>query len=49
LVKGEWWLPPTKMTTDGEGEGAVHGYFGGDEVTCDGATATFSLENKGIP
>ncbi len=47
LVKGEWWLPPTKMTTDGEGKVRFTGFLGEYEVTCDGATATFSLENKG--
>jgi len=47
LIKGEWWLPPTKMTTDGEGKVKVTGFLGEYEVTCQGATATFNLETSG--
>jgi len=48
LVKGEWWLPPTKMMTDGEGKVQVTGFLGEYEVTGAGATATFNLETSGV-
>ncbi len=47
LIKGEWWLPPTKMTTDGEGKVQFTGYLGDYTVTCEGKTSDFKLENKG--
>ncbi|HQE92994.1 MAG TPA: endo-1,4-beta-xylanase [Anaerolineae bacterium] len=47
LIKGEWWLAPTKMTTDGEGKVRVKGFLGEYELTCGGATATFALEKSG--
>jgi endo-1,4-beta-xylanase len=47
LVKGEWWLSPTKMTTDGEGKVKVTGFLGEYELTCAGTTTSFSLENSG--
>lgn len=47
LIKGEWWLPPTKMMTDGEGKVKVTGFLGEYELTCAGATATFNLETSG--
>ncbi len=46
LIKGEWWLPPTKMTTDGEGKVQFTGFLGDYTVTCDGQTAGFKLADK---
>ncbi|MBN2004346.1 MAG: endo-1,4-beta-xylanase [Anaerolineae bacterium] len=47
LIKGEWWLPPTKMTTDGEGKVQFTGYLGDYAIICDKKAAEFKLENKG--
>lgn len=47
LVKGEWWLAPTTMTTDDEGRVAVTGFLGDYEVSAASATARFSLDQSG--
>jgi endo-1,4-beta-xylanase len=47
LIKGEWWLPPTKMVTDGEGKLRFTSFLGEYAVTCEGTTAEFELENHG--
>jgi GH35 family endo-1,4-beta-xylanase len=43
LVKGEWWLAPTRMRADSEGRISVEGFEGDYRVECDGASASFSL------
>ncbi|HET9188426.1 MAG TPA: endo-1,4-beta-xylanase [Acidothermaceae bacterium] len=47
LVKGDWWLAPTTMTTDDEGRLAVSGFLGDYEVAVAGATASFALDRPG--
>lgn len=47
LVKGEWWLAPTTMVTDGEGRIRFRGFLGDYEVSAAGATATFALDQPG--
>ncbi|MFC4536266.1 endo-1,4-beta-xylanase [Sphaerisporangium dianthi] len=47
LVKGEWWLAPTKMATDDQGRVRFNGFLGEYEVTAAGRTATFSLGEPG--
>ncbi len=44
LIKGEWWLPPTKLVTDGEGNVRFTGFLGEYEISCEGGTAEFALE-----
>jgi endo-1,4-beta-xylanase len=43
LVKDEWWLAPTEVTTDAAGRVSVSGFLGDYEVSGPGGTAGFSL------
>jgi endo-1,4-beta-xylanase len=43
LVKGEWWLPPTTLRTDGEGRVRVRGWAGDYSVSAAGRSATWTL------
>jgi endo-1,4-beta-xylanase len=47
LVKGEWWLAPARMVTDGEGKLRFDGYLGEYSLSCEGKTATFRLDDAG--
>jgi endo-1,4-beta-xylanase len=47
LVKGEWWLPPTRMRTDDKGQFSFCGFLGEYEVSLADRTAVFSLKAKG--
>lgn len=47
LVKGEWWLPPTRMTTDANGQLTFTGFLGQYEVSLEKQSAQFSLNEKG--
>ncbi len=48
LVKDEWWLKPTTMTTDAEGKLRFNAFFGDYEVTLDGQTTAFAIDAPGI-
>ena len=47
LVKGEWWLKPTTMTTDAEGKLRFDAFFGDYEITLDGQTTAFAIDTPG--
>ncbi|GAB3247054.1 endo-1,4-beta-xylanase [Kineococcus gypseus] len=47
LVKGEWWLAPTTLTTDADGRVDVSGFLGDYEVAGPGGSAGFALEAAG--
>jgi endo-1,4-beta-xylanase len=47
LVKGEWWLPPTKMMTDEKGQVRVEGFAGKYSVSCWGKIKVFELGGNG--
>jgi endo-1,4-beta-xylanase len=47
LIKGEWWLAPTKMTTDANGQISFTGFLGEYEVSLDKQRAAFTVANKG--
>jgi endo-1,4-beta-xylanase len=47
LVKGEWWLGPTRMRTDAGGRVEVQGFEGDYRVECGGAEAPFSIVRGG--
>jgi endo-1,4-beta-xylanase len=47
LVRGEWWLAPTKMVTDGEGELRFDGFLGEYTLSWAGKETTFYLGEKG--
>jgi endo-1,4-beta-xylanase len=44
LIKGEWWLKPTTMTTDGGGAIRLNGFFGEYQLTVGGTSCTFAIE-----
>lgn len=47
LVKGEWWLAPTRMTTDANGEFSFSGFLGEYEVSLGSRKTSFNLNEKG--
>ncbi|HEX2906924.1 MAG TPA: endo-1,4-beta-xylanase [Phototrophicaceae bacterium] len=47
LVKGEWWLEPTGMMTDGNGQLSFTGILGTYELTVGNQTLTFSVPETG--
>lgn len=47
LVKGEWWLPPTKMTTDSSGQLSFVGFLGEYELSFASQKTSFSVPQKG--
>lgn len=47
LIKGEWWLAPTTMTTDADGRVRFSGFLGEYELTAAGPTTTFRLDQPG--
>jgi endo-1,4-beta-xylanase len=47
LVKGEWWLAPVKMITDGEGKLQFNGFLGEYTLSWAGKETTFCLDEKG--
>ncbi len=44
LVKGEWWLKPTRMRTDDRGRVKVKGFEGSYRASARGASADFRIE-----
>jgi endo-1,4-beta-xylanase len=44
LVKGEWWLAPTRLRTDGEGRVSVSGWAGDYSVTVGDRSASWKLQ-----
>lgn len=46
LVKGEWWMKPTKMTTDADGKLMLTGFLGEYELSIGGQKTTFCLKDK---
>jgi endo-1,4-beta-xylanase len=47
LIKGEWWLPPTQMTTDANGQVALSGFLGEYELAWGSEKKVISLSEKG--
>ncbi|MFU8946369.1 endo-1,4-beta-xylanase [Mycetocola zhadangensis] len=43
LVKEEWWVPPTVVRTDAQGQLTVTGFFGDYELSAHGRTARIEL------
>ena len=46
LVKGEWWLAPTRFTTDAHGSFVFSGFLGEYEVAWDGGKTVISVDEK---
>jgi endo-1,4-beta-xylanase len=49
LIKGEWWLAPTTVVSDGQGRVAVNGFTGTYQLTVGGLSATVELDHSGAP
>ncbi|MDT0277121.1 endo-1,4-beta-xylanase [Blastococcus goldschmidtiae] len=49
LVKGEWWLPPTRLRTDADGRVAVRGWAGEYTVSAGNASGAFVLRPDRTP
>jgi endo-1,4-beta-xylanase len=47
LIKGEWWLAPTRMVTDGEGKLRFNGFLGEYTVSWADQRALFPLDTDG--
>lgn len=47
LIKGEWWLPPTRFHTDAEGKTKFRGFLGDYELQFAGQRIPFQLAEKG--
>jgi len=47
LIKGEWWLAPTSMTTDANGQFTFTGFLGDYTLTIGSQRIPFSLQQKG--
>ena len=47
LIKGEWWIPPTKLMTNDQGEIEFCGYRGDYELSFDGKRTPISLTRQG--
>jgi GH35 family endo-1,4-beta-xylanase len=44
LIKGEWWLPPTRLRTDAGGRVVVRGFLGEYRVAAGDREASFSVQ-----
>lgn len=49
LIKEEWWLPRTRLRTDGDGRVEFSGFFGDYEVEVAGQAASVTLDATGGP
>jgi endo-1,4-beta-xylanase len=47
LVKGEWWLPPTRIVTDAKGQFPLEGFLGTYELSFGDQKTILSLSEKG--
>lgn len=47
LVKGEWWYPPTRLTTDANGQFTFNGFLGEYELSAGDQNVIFALKEKG--
>jgi len=47
LIKGEWWLAPTRMATDSEGRLRFNGFLGDYQAAARDRKAAFALDRSG--
>jgi endo-1,4-beta-xylanase len=47
LVKNQWWLRPTKMSTDARGQLRFNGFLGQYTLSCAGKSKSFDLNELG--
>jgi endo-1,4-beta-xylanase len=48
LVKGEWWLAPTRLRTDAHGRVTVRGWPGDYSVSAEDGSASWTLRNDAL-
>ncbi len=48
LIKGEWWLAPTRFVTDDKGQFSFEGFLGDYELSLGNHQTVFSLNEKGL-
>jgi endo-1,4-beta-xylanase len=46
LIRGEWWIAPTKLATDSDGNLQFTGFFGDYELELNGKRTSFSLTKE---
>ncbi len=49
LIKGEWWISPTHLMTNDQGQIQFTGFFGDYELSCKGKRGSFSLTRQNAP
>jgi endo-1,4-beta-xylanase len=49
LVKGEWWIGPTRFFTDENGKIEFRGFLGDYDLTCEGKQRSFSIPKESAP
>jgi endo-1,4-beta-xylanase len=47
LIKGEWWLPATRLITDAVGSFKLDGFLGDYELSIDHQKVAFFLDSRG--
>ncbi len=48
LVRGEWWLAPTRLRTDGEGRVTVRGWAGDYTVSAEDRSGTWTMRRDAL-
>ena len=46
LIKGDWWISPTKLTSNGNGKISFHGFLGDYELTYEGSVQPFQITRE---
>jgi len=46
LIKGEWWIPPTKLTTDENGKIQYSGFYGEYKIVYGSKTGAFKIAKE---
>ena len=49
LVKGDWWIAPTRMKTNENGQIRFSGFFGDYELAFEGNRKSFSVTRENSP
>jgi endo-1,4-beta-xylanase len=49
LIRGEWWISPTRFSTDSDGKLQFTGFFGNYALAHDGKRTTFSVTREAAP
>jgi endo-1,4-beta-xylanase len=47
LIKAEWWMPPTRLSTDASGRVRAHGFLGDYRLSSHGTESVFEIARTG--